>query len=611
MKTAPLISFGPALLQDEHSSFREKIVKIAAGRLTQPLCVDTVVGRYIDQPNGSRTEPRTWLLVDFHRLFLYQDPGLPHAPNIDSIVRFIIDDYPVKDFERLSEYLKHNPFKFFYDLETLDLLSRLCSSAQPGNVTVLDLVTAEIRVSKAHVHPHVQTTSDRVRDSAKDLIAGPGWRANVVPNLKGLRSPDVGFIRGERNLMSRTSVPVSIARVVWSKGREDAYCGGISFRSAEATLIAHCEGLERLHIIAPCANESLVYGSYADLSEDAVDPVSLFFRVSGPSPDLLRVPYDPNIPIYWTWARHPLQDKDRLVPAQDVYFNAHKLPGEHRWVFTSTNGCALGSTFEEASLFALLETIERDAHLMTWYLRRPCAQVDPASVTFEPFQLLWARMKAVFPKFHIYFFDLSVDIAIPTIAAVAVRKHGTGPRCLYAVASRPLAERAMFSGLNDLSSWLTTDPETYPREAYEKFLNAPELVLKPEDHRGLYSLDEPFERLSFLGFDDAPFLSAVEINRRSPVKPQDSYNLRKVLEVVLHHLEEHGVVVLLKDLTFPTFARQFRCVKALAPGLYPMWFGYNRARFAVTERLQRLANRFTGRTLTDDADFNLDVHPLS
>jgi thiazole/oxazole-forming peptide maturase SagD family component len=610
INTAP-VSFGQALLDDEHLSLRETIVKLAAGRLTQPLRVDTVLGRYSEPANDYPAKAQMWLLFDFHRLFLYDDRGLPDAPNIDSIVQFIIDDYPFKEFDSLSDYLKRHPFKFFYDLETLDLLPLLWSSVQPGNVTVLDLVSAEIRVSKVHVHPHVQTTSDRVCDSAKDLFAGSGWRTNVVPNLEGLRSPDVGFIRGERNLMSRASVPVGIARVAWKEGRQEAFCGGISFHGVEATLVARCEGLERLHIIASRVNESLIHGSYAELSDVAVDPASLFFSASGPRRGQPLVDYDPNIPMYWTWAYQPLLRKNRLVPAQDIWFNTYMLPGEHRCVFTSTNGCALGSNFEEASLFALLEAIERDAHLTTWYLRRPCPQIDPASVTFEPFQLLWRRLKAAFPNFHIYLFDLRMDIAVPTIAAVAVKKKGNGPRCLYAIASRPLVERALFSALQDLSSWLTTNPETYPRERYEKFLDAPELVLLPEDHRAFYSLDETFGRLSFLGFDAPPSLSAAQINDRSPVKPQASYNLREVVEDILRHLEEQGVEVLLKDLTFPTLAKQIRCVKAVTPGLYPMWFGYNHARFAVTERLQRLARTFTGRTLVNESDFNLDIHPLS
>ena len=80
--------------------------------------------------------------------------------------------------------------------------------------------------------------------------------------------------------MSMASVPVAIARVAWSEGGQEDFCGGISFSGDEATLVARCEGLERLHVIAPRANESLIHGSYAELSDDAVDPASLFFRVS-------------------------------------------------------------------------------------------------------------------------------------------------------------------------------------------------------------------------------------------------------------------------------------------------------------------------------------------
>lgn len=610
IKARPSVSFGPALLDPEHETLRHKILTLTEAALGRPLRVDTVTARYND-PENTPAAAQTWLLFDLHRLFLYEDRGLPDTPNIDSVVRFIVDGYPIKEFGLVSEYLKDHTFKFFYDLETLDLLPRLLSSARPGNVTTLDLVTAEIRISRAHVHPCVQATTDQVRDSTDNLSAGPSWRTNVIPNLEGFRSPDVGFIRDEKSLMSRASVPVAIARVAWNEGRREEFTGGISSSAVEAKLVARCEGLERLHVIAPRTNESLVLGGYDELSNDAVDPVSLFYRVSGPGPNRPLVEYDPNTPMYWTWGYQPLQRQNRLVPAQDIWFNTHLLPGEHCYINASTNACALGSSFEEASLFAILEAIERDAHLTTWYLRRPCNQIDPASATLAPFQLLWVRLKAAFPDFQIYFFDLSVDIAVPTVAAVSVKQKGDGPKCLYAVASRPLVEQAMFSGLKDLSSWLTTNPETYHRERYEKFLAAPELVLMPEDHRAFYSLDETFERLSFFGFDTAPSLSAEEIDARSPIKRQDSYHLSEVLETILDHLEEHGIEVVLKDLTFPTLAKQIRCVKAVAPGLYPMWFGYNYARFAVTERLQRLAERFNRPTLADDSDFNLDIHPLS
>ena len=117
----------------------------------------------------------------------------------------------------------------------------------------------------------------------------------------------------------------------------------------------------------------------------------------------------------------------------------------------------------------------------------------PASVTFAPFQLLWARLKAFFPTFQIHFFDLSVDISVPTVAAVSVKQKGSGPSCLYAVASRPLAERATFSALKDFSSWRNTNPETYPLHA-TKISGCARVGPDADDHRAFYSLDETFGR---------------------------------------------------------------------------------------------------------------------
>lgn len=618
-----LVSFGQALLHREHSPLRDKIIALAAGTLTKPLQIDTVIGRYACVSNSVGLQSQKWLLFDFHRLFLYDDPALPDAAGIDSIVRFIIDDYPFKNFELLADYLNHHPFKFLYHLDTLDLLPRFWSSDRIGTLVVFDLVTAEIRVSKGHMHPQMQTTRpvamrtvDRMATNSgqdgirlAERLAGPGWRTDNPLRLEQFVSPDAGFIRGTRDLMSKASVPVAIARVAWKQGQREDFCGGISFRSAEASFVSHCEALERLHIVGPRVDEPLVHASYAELQDVAVDPALLFFAANGP--ERTRVEYHPNLPMYWTCAYNVLLDESRLVPAQEVWFNTQLLPGEHRCITPTTNACALGSCFEEAALFAMLEAIERDAHLITWYLRRACTKIDPVSVKFEPFQLLWARLEASFPNYHIYLFDVSVDIAVPTLAAIAVREYGTGPRSLYAVACRPLAERALFAVLKELAASLTTESEAHPRERYRKFLDEPELILMPEDHRALYSLDETFERLSFFGFDSTPQLSTDEINQRSPIKPQSSYNLREVLEDILRHLAEQGIQVLLKDLTFPMFANRLRCVKVIAPGLYPLWFGYNDARFAVTERLQRLKQRFTDRCLDDDSNFNLDVHPLS
>src|SRR5687767_3194266 len=103
IETKPSVSFGQALLHDEHSSLRAKIIELAK-ELTQPLRVDTVLARFADPAQTTAPEPQTWLLFDFHRLFLYNDPGLPDKPNIASVVQFIIDFYPFEQFELLAGY---------------------------------------------------------------------------------------------------------------------------------------------------------------------------------------------------------------------------------------------------------------------------------------------------------------------------------------------------------------------------------------------------------------------------------------------------------------------------------------------------------------------------
>lgn len=544
---------------------------------------------------------------------------------IDSIVKFIIDGYPFDQFHLLANHFKQYPFKFFYKLECLDLLPALWEQELPGKVVVLNTVTAEITVSNAIVHPEAQSARVRAGQPPgveaggaanaaiilSDCLAGPGWRVGLSPSLDGLTSADLGIIRREREVISEASIPNAVTRVQWGEGRKEIICGGVGLRAKEALSVARCEAVERYQIIFRSPASALEYGSYAELSSHAVDPLSLFFRMPQLSAEGGRDNYDPSFPMYWTWARNLITGEDRLVPAQEIWFSTERLPGESICVSCTTNALASGRSAEEAVLFAILEAIERDAFLTTWYLRRPCDKIAPESVRFEPFQLLWERMRAAFKNYSIHLFDISTDIQIPAVAAIAVREKGSGAHTLVAGAARPLAERALFASLKDLAAQLNRHSKVYERELYERFLYAPEQVITPEDHRSLYTLDEVFDQILFIGFKSIPE-AAGDLNSRSVIKKEPSYNLRLVVEAILNHLAELGLEVFLVDVTHPMFSNQgYRCIKAIIPGLFPLWFGYRNARFSLTERLRRLSHNFTGRALQDESDVNLGIHPYS
>jgi len=276
---------------------------------------------------------------------------------------------------------------------------------------------------------------------------------------------------------------------------------------------------------------------------------------------------------------------------------------------SSTNACAVGNSIEEAALFAVLEAVERDAFLTTWYLRRRCLRVAPASIRLEAFQLLWQRLQNTYRNYSILLLDLTTDVAIPVILCVAVKQSGRGPQGMLSTACRLHTDEAAFAALKDLSS--LPDPDSYDEARARKLVERPEDVSLPEDHAAYYSLPETFGRLSFLGLDGQPQLAAQDIDRHLWIPRQNRYNLKAVLEEILHRLKAPGINILLKDLTHREFRRRdLHCVRAIAPGLYPMWFGYYAVRFRMSDRLRRLSENFLGKPLHDASQINLDIHPF-
>ena len=102
-----------------------------------------------------------------------------------------------------------------------------------------------------------------------------------------------------------------------------------------------------------------------------------------------------------------------LVPAQAVF---HPLPRNFRQIFrTSTNGLASGNTREEAVFHALCEVIERDA----WSLVEATRDTGPAVTNIDDPMLLQMQKKFADAEVEVIVRDITSDVGIPTMAAVA------------------------------------------------------------------------------------------------------------------------------------------------------------------------------------------------
>ncbi len=614
------ITFGSALQGPENAALRDRVAALVPER-AHPLLVSSVLEMVEDlDRQSSEPSPSWFLLFDLHRLVLYNRPVSADSAGVSDLIRHLVDGYPSQPFDLLQRHFADHAFRFLYPLESLDILGHLWSSQKPGAVTVLNLDTAEIEVADVQPHPE----SPPIQRTAASGIATPKesrrledrWtdaslRQRSVVGLTEQVSTSAGVVRTQRTVRDAMSLPFASTMVSWDQGHKQEFCFGKSARADQASAVALCEALERFQVAFHKPGEEMVFGSYAALADDAVDPRELFFgRCPGCDDDHLPV-YTDEASLYWTWADHALGGA-ALVPAQEIWFNTLRLPGEQRFIRPTTNGCALGTSVEEAALHGLLEAIERDGYLTMWYLKRRCDRIDPDSIEDEAFQIFRRRWQLAFSDYDFQLFDITTDIAVPTVAAVAVRRRGDGPRTFHGAAAHLSAERACLGALQDISGFTPDRLSAERRAQLRRLLEKPDGIVGPTGHFELYALDETFERLEFLGLDDARQIDVRDIDRRSLIPLQDRYNLRTVFERVAEHLEPLGVSVYFKDITHPALASNgLRCAKAVTPGLYPIWFGHRARRFAPTERLRRLARELGADTGVDCDDWNLEVHPFA
>jgi thiazole/oxazole-forming peptide maturase SagD family component len=621
VQDAPGLTFGAPFAGEGNRPFRERLAVLLGARTVRPVHVDTVLGvsSRARRNEFSPGPPMSYLLFDFQRMVLYEEPDNPEEARIESVVLWLVDAYPHQPIDHFVVHDEAEPYRFLYAIEVLEVLRTLWSRRRGDTVTVCDLVSGEIVSALVRVHPEAVSPPPAQLRGADGFLPAPPlqlhtrWtdatlRAGRKPAPTGQVSPAVGVARELYETRDAADLPLVCAQLAWNGGRVVQPVFGKSFRPDVAVAVAEYEADERCGAIFRRPDEALVYGSFQDLGDVAVDPRLLFYDTpvsteGGP-------PLSDTERLSWTWATDPLQGRSVLVPAQEVWFRA-RAAGERSFVRSTTNACALGSSVEEAAMFAVFEAIERDAFLTAWYTRRPCDLIDPESVEHEDFQLLRRRFALAFPDYRFHLFDATTDVGISAVIGVAVRHRGTGPRSFSAAAARLSPARACFAALGDLAGF-SPRMDAESRDARRILLNEPDRVRGPEGHYHLYTLDETFERLGFLDFSSPPRTSVGDMENRQLIPACYRYDLRALLDTIAARLRFIGASVLLKDITHRWVAdRGLWCVRAVTPGLYPLWFGPRDKRFGVTERLTRLGYQWTGRTLSAREDFNLELHPLS
>jgi ribosomal protein S12 methylthiotransferase accessory factor len=360
----------------------------------------------------------------------------------------------------------------------------------------------------------------------------------------------------------------------------DEIVGGKSHSFAASEKVAILEGLERMCGISPRGRRVTVWESYRSMKGQALNPltVGVYSKDQYESTDFPFEPFDCDQVIPWVWGYSLMRQCPLLVPKQLAYYS-----GFSGFVHEFSNGCALGGNKVEAIFHGILEIVERDSFLLTWYAQLPIPRLDPRSVNDISLRLMIERLSMV-AGYDLFLFNSTMEHGIPSIWAVAKNRNKKGANLLCAAGAHLDPERAAQSAVFEIAGSIPRIEEAFQERQEEllAMLDDPFQVEQMEDHAALYSLPHAEPRLSFLLDSGSPIRSFDEEYTNPPLRA----DLLEDLQDVLGRLHSQGLDVIVIDQTTPEIAsRNLVCVKVLIPGMIPMSFGHSLTRLTGLDRL--------------------------
>lgn len=390
----------------------------------------------------------------------------------------------------------------------------------------------------------------------------------------------------------------------------DEGTSGRSHSYEECEPIAILEGLERYCGLEPRGKRTAVYDTYTNLKDVALNPVTvgLHHPAQYDEPDFPFQVFDKDTAMEWVWGYSLHDHRPILVPQRLAYYSLGSPDG---FVYETSNGCAIGSTLVEAIFHGILEIVERDAFLLTWYAQLPLPAIDLTVNTDRELQWMIERIRLV-TGYDLHAYNATMENGIPTVFVIAKNRRPHGLNLLCSAGSHLDPMRAIKAAIQETAGMLIRLDEQLDakRDAYLQMLHHPSQVRHMEHHSMLYGLPEAMDRLAFLLDGPRPFQTLEQAFPSHAAKPHMDLadDLKDVLRV-FHRLHLDVIVV---NQTSPEIERNgIHCVKVLIPGMLPMTFGHHLTRLEHLERVLTVPMElgYTKQRLTRE-ELNPHPHPF-
>jgi ribosomal protein S12 methylthiotransferase accessory factor len=287
-------------------------------------------------------------------------------------------------------------------------------------------------------------------------------------------SPLTGLIGGLVDQSPTEGLPVYAARQIYPVamgpranrrlGRAELAAGkGTTEIQAKVSCLA--EAVER-YSVGYQGWEPRRRATLADIGEAAVHPNAIMgyserqyatretWNTRNNAYNWVGVPFAPERAVDWTPMWSLTHERVRWVPTQLCYYT---YPGEpdHEFSSADSNGCASGSTLEEAILQGFLELVERDSCALWWYnrVRRPA--VDLGSFDHPFFRRAQAFLGGLGRT--LYALDLTSDLGIPVV--MALTHDASGGRIIGGLGAHPSLHVAASRAVAELNQMMVLESD--------------------------------------------------------------------------------------------------------------------------------------------------------
>jgi len=342
------------------------------------------------------------------------------------------------------------------------------------------------------------------------------------------------------------SITLSTGEIWWSCGRDT--------EEEKAMIKAKAEAVEWF-VCSYINDKYLIDGTFNTLKDNAINPEDIIKYL--PHQTQIIEAFNPDRMYQWYKTTEMFSGKTVLILADMIFFPYFGKFGKN-YAFSNSSGVAAHTNVDSAIEHAVLENIEREAFIITWFNCLERSSIEIQSLP-ENIQNRIGVLESA--GFNISLVDITLDLT-PVIMVVVIRRSG-----------QPFLSCSSASGYNVIQiidrALMEAEASIYChlRDGNSRFILTPSEIARTADHGSFYENSDRIKK--------AEFLCGNITNRVTVKEIQENTNIHSSKELY-QAIEKLGLSILIANFTDvqELCKLPYKVVRVIIPGMVPINFGY-------------------------------------